>query len=480
MHSMNNISERSTTISPVNFFSCGVQLLGNVASIAVKYLSPKQAIRPETCSEIIQEIASKIRTNLTFRLWTLTSLFSNYLSSKEGINYLNALSILKTQSSDDQEISIREKQFLEGIFFLASSNKNYLAKFDFFVASSHDPQIRRQHKILKDLFITCDPTFFHYFQSKLKKLIDIRNIDEIDPLKEEEKLTVNDINILTGITTAKTLLENLKKKGIKGTEDMSSKLTELEMLSEAPFFEDLKRMCMQSRSPGMIFLGDRYTVQALNGDDFDCTGAMQHLFMGRICHIGVFVNPEGKGLHLSHVNRITKNHALMPIKNPLSLPFSFSLNLDIRPLIPSHLSEKQQKKIAEVFFTEFQKLAEEEHPELPLAETKQHLKMLIMGHKTVYSQNLDKVSYPSKNTPTMCSSYVGIIFLKAIQKMNQFLEEQGVQERIAHPFGKYENLMNLDILRLIYLWKQLKVITPSPLNETLAKVISSTSFLSLK
>jgi len=45
----------------------------------------------------------------------------------------------------------------------------------------------------------------------------------------------------------------------------------------------------------------------------------------------------------------------------------------------------------------------------------------------------------------MCSAYVGIAFLKAVQKMNKVLEEQGVKEQIPHLFGEHENLMNLDI-----------------------------------
>jgi hypothetical protein len=476
MNFLNSIlGYRFSSVLEVDFFSSKtyIQIFKSISSVALNYLSPKQGIRPESFSETVMEVAFKIRMNMTFKLWRVCLLFNKQLLSIEGVRYVK---ILRMLTKDQLEILEAEKNALESLISSAR-NKNYLDRFDFFVASINDPQIKREHKILKDLFMICDPQFFSYFKAKLQGLIKIKNIDEINPLQEKDKLSITDINVVMGIDAAIDLLGKLNSNKIDVLGDINSKLEELQVFIHHPFFEELKRLCLESRSGGTIFLGDRRTLQVLNGQDFDCTGAMQQLFMGRICHIGIFVNPDEKGLHLSHVNRITKNHAVVPIKNPLSLPFSYALSLDIRPLIPSSLSEEQKRKLVEIFFAEFQRLATEEHPELPLGETRQHVKMLIMGHKTVFAQNLAQVQYPYKNTPTMCSSYVGITFLKAIQKMNSILEKLDVRERIPHPFGQHENLMNMDILRLLYLWKQLKVIKPSPISEKLAKVISSTSVL---
>ncbi len=151
--------------------------------------------------------------------------------------------------------------------------------------------------------------------------------------------------------------------------------------------------------------------------------------------------------------------------------------MDIKPLIPPHLPETLKQTLSEVFDAEFKRVALEEHPELPLADNKEYLSMLMFGHKMFKSQRLEDVKFPSPNTPTSCSTYVAITFLKAIQKMNQHLEEQGLEERISHPFGEHENLMNMDILRLLYLWKEIKVLKPSPINKTLEKVFSSMSSL---
>ncbi len=457
--------------------SCG-NVLSSVSTLALGYLLPKQSVRPDSFVETFSEVTSKMRMNLASRFWKFSALFREHIPSRLGADYLNVLAILITQSStESHELSLKEKQMIEEVFSQAVLNKNYLDKFDFFIAASQNGQIREQHNALKEIFRICNPHFFHHFKSKIQKLSQIKNIHELDPLSEEEKLTVYDINVLINVASLKPLLENLKNNRIKGTEEICSNFVQLEMLMKTPFFEDLKKLCLQSRPAGTIFLGDRRTFQALNGSSFDCVTAMQQLFMGRICHIGIFVNPEEKGLHLSHVNRMTKTHAVLPIKNPITLPFAYALTLDIRPLIPSHLTERKQNELIEIFFQEFHTLAQEEHPELPLAETKQHLKMLLFGHKSFYAQKLAEVTYPSKGSATMCSTYVGITFLKAVQKMNLVLEEQGFQERIPHPFGERENLMNMDILRLIYLLKELKLVKPSPISETLAKVIHSTSAL---
>lgn len=452
--------------------------LGSVSRVALSYLSPKQFMRPDTFFETFSEVCCKMQTNLAFRLWKFSTLFKERIPSQLGVDYVNVLSILIKQSSKaNQELLPSEHQLIDKIFSQISGDKNYLYKLDFFIAATHNDELKKQHKALKELFNIFAIDTFHNFKTKLQNLTEINVINEMNSLDKEQKLTLLDVNILINLPLLKPLLENLKNNEIKGAEDMYLKLIQLENLTLTPFFAELKRLCIESRPPGTIFLGNRLTIQVLNGSDFDCTTAMQQLFMGRICHIGIFVNPEGKGLHLSHVNRITKTHAVMPVKNPLTLPFSYSLTIDIKPLIPISLPERKQQELIEVFSKEFQALAQEEHSELPLAATKQYLKMLILGHKSVYSQTLEKVTYPSKGTSTMCSTYVAIIFLKAVQKMNKVLEEQGFQERIPHPFGLHENLMNMDILRLIYLLKKLNLIKSSPINETIAKVFQSTSSL---
>lgn len=447
-----------------------VKIFDCIASVTANFFSAKQSVRPDLFSETIAEVSSKAKTNFMLGFWRCSSIFRKHIPATELADYVHLLTLLNTPNS------VVEKQALDRVLSLATCHENYLDKFDFLMMSKDFSELKKQHNLFKKLFSSCSTASVEALMLKLKKLID--NIDDfnaVDGLLESEKLSLNDLNILFEISSAKKILEALAPYGVSDIEAMSSMWIELEELSLNPFFEKLKQLCILSRPPGTIFLGDRQTVQVLNGNNFDCTSTLQQLFMGRICHVGIFVNPQEKGLHLSHVNRITDNHAVTPIRNPLSIPFAYSLTLNIEPLLPSHLSKEHKQQLMKEFTEEFQRLAEESHPELPLAGSKQHIKTLFAPHKTFSSQKLKEVNYPPKSTPTMCSTYVGITFLRAIHKVNDVLREMGTQEQIPHPFGEHEDLGALDILRLIYLWQGLKIIQPTPMNEVVGKFFSIAS-----
>lgn len=450
------------------------QVFDHITSICLRCVSPKQVIRPESHLETVRDVACKIRLNLGFRIW---SVFNRCCSAKEGIQYTKILSVL----SAGEQLKEPEKEALAHILSRAYIHRNYFAKFDYVVYATRNSQVSKQHCDLKDLFGLCDLQTFKCLIIKLMGLTKIKDINEFSALTSDQKLTISDVNLLIGITSFKEFLQKLKSNGVIVNNDLVSRVSQLEEVAAHPFFDQLKQLCLESRKAGMIFLGDYHTFEALNGNSFDSTTIVQRLFMGRICHIGIYVQPEGKPLHLSHVGRFPNlGHAIIPIKSPLTLPFSNPIALNIRSLIPTTLPEEQREAIVHAFNAEFQRLAMEEHPEFPLAEADRHLLMLIQGHKARVPKPLDKVEFPSKNTPLMCSAYVGFIFLKALQKLNKILERQGLQERIAHPFGEDENLMNMDILRLLYLWKRVKVIDLVPVDKRIVRLFSINDVISLK
>lgn len=452
-----------------SFVISGSRIFSTGATMAIQFLSPKQAMRTDMFYETFSAVSVKLQRNLSQKLRNITALFWKTHPTQRDVNYLEVLTFLSKGLLADNKLSISAKQFLGELFA-----QSRVDEWDLLIEGT---PLVKQHDALKELFKTFNPKFFNDYKLKLQKLAQIEKIDEIDSLPEHEKLTVEDVGVIIGIPSMKTALENLKSTGIDRVEEMFSRLVELENLVQTPFFVELKRLCVENRPAGTIFLGDRCTVQVFTGQNLDCTYSMMHAAMGRICHIAIFVKPEGKGLHLSHVNLMTKTHGVLPVKNPLTLPFSYNLSLDINPLIPSHIPASTRLKLNAIFNEEFQKIALEEHAELPLAESKQHFKMVLLGHKLFQSQSLESVALPAAGTPIMCSSYVGIVFLRALQRVNQKLADDGFEERIKHPFGEHENLENMDILRLLYLWKQLNLIRPTPLNATLAKVIHSTSIL---
>lgn len=57
----------------------------------------------------------------------------------------------------------------------------------------------------------------------------------------------------------------------------------------------------------------------------------------------------------------------------------------------------------------------------------------------------------------MCSSYIGYLFLQAINHVNGEPRASSFPP-IEHPFGKHENLDRMDTLRLLYLLRNCGVI----------------------
>jgi hypothetical protein len=444
----------------------------------IYYLSAKQIIRPDSFQEIFFNIFPKILNVLYLNCRKLQSIFSKVVAN-EGTSYIESLSALKKILKENTiALSLEESSSLNRIFDQALNCENYLDKYDFSI-SSQDATVTGLHNDCKKLFLMRDDAFFDRFYSRIERLSKLNIDDEIESIEENEKLNVKDVCILAAASTMKSLAESLHKNGITGMEIFISKWSKIEMISESQFFNELKKICSKSHPTGTIFLGDRNTVDISTGRQSSCTEIFRQIFMGRICHIGIFVQPEEKGLHLSHVNGITNNHAITPVRFPLNIPFSYTLELDISSLIPKEVLREHHQILSKSFLSSFQKFAEEFHPELPLAETKTHMNMLIFGHKKIYAETLEKVQLPSKDTPIMCSSYVGIIFLKAIHEVNIAIKKLNYLTEISHPFGEHENLMNLDILRLVYLWNQLKIIREPKVHPTISKVMSSLSSLNL-
>lgn len=468
------IHQQSQLVSTI-----AINTVCEITKIFIYCLSPKQIIRPDSYSEMCFNIFPKISSVLLLKFWKLKTIFKELIPYNEGAFYIESLTIIKKLSEDNKiDLLPKEKVMLNGIFDLALKHKNYLDRFNFFIISQEN-KLTSVHNDCKKLLLMHDDVFFNQFYAKIERLSKLNINDEIEPIEEHEKLDRKDALLLHSASAMKSLAESLYQNGINGMKILVSKWSKIEMINESNFFNELKKLCVKSCAPGNIFLGDRYTVDVLTGRQSDVIDVLQQIFMGRICHVGIFVQPEEKGLNISHVNGITNNHAIKPIRFPFNIPFSYTLELDISSLIPKEVSQEHYPVLTKSFSKAFQKFAEELHPELPLADTKAHLNMFIFGHKKIFGECLEKVRLPSKGTPTMCSSYVGIIFLKAIHEVNLTLKNLNYKNEIPHPFGEHENLMNLDILRLVYLWNQLKIIREPQVHPTISKVMTSLSTIKL-
>jgi len=81
----------------------------------------------------------------------------------------------------------------------------------------------------------------------------------------------------------------------------------------------------------------------------------------------------------------------------------------------------------------------------------------------ILSQALVDIDRETKNSQP-CSGYVATVFLRAIVEVNKRLKLLGYEEQILHPFGEYESIPKIDILRILYLWDELGGIKIKPIN----------------
>ncbi len=446
-----------------------------ISTTAIDYLSPKQTIRPDSFKETLLVVVPKIQVALSLRCWKLRSIFTALMPVMEGIGYLNVLFILKkiSTSSETPTLTVQERSDATIVLYQALTNDQYLDKFDLFILSKHDDNLTNAHRDLKKFISINDSATYASFQSKVQQII--KRGDELEVFEEAEKLNVMDISVLTVSASMKALALCLSENDVSNIGILLERWRTIETMNRSPFLQKLRRLCRDSRPGGTVVLYDLNNFAVLNRTNFACTAIAQHIFMGKLCHIAIVVASGEQEFHLSHV--IPKSHTITPIRDPLTTPFSYALDIDISPLLPT-TALTDPHRLKEVFLSAFKQFSEVPHPELPLATLKEHVKIPLLGHKSIHFKPINSVALPPKGSPLTCSSYVAIIFLKAIQEVNQSLKRLKDKE-IPHPFGSYESLERLDILRLVYLWKRLGVIRASPIHPIIAKVISSSTFLPL-
>lgn len=468
MYSISQAFQNYFPVAPLRLCAEATKMLQTsaykLATAGVFFFSSKQTMRVETLRENLSFVVPKIRESLASRCWPIQAIFNGQFLDNEFLGYLTVLGSLN-KIKEGELLFNGQRTALRDFFEHALKDRNYPLKFEYCVASKMNPEYISAHHICKHLLSILDDEYLFTFLSKIDRLSKLSDKD-LDTLSNDEKLNVNDISLLINASARKILVAGLAINGID-VGDLLVKWTMVEGLSRSPFIEKLRKICSESRNSGSIFLGDRVTFDALNGRNFRLKSAIRELFMGRIGHMGIYLVPQGKGLHLSHMSQITRTHDVAALRSPIATPFTFSLELDITSLIPPS-AKGHQGLLQDTFLKALVKYAEEPHKEIPLGGAKEQLKVLLWGHKNICRQALESVRLPGKK-PTLCSSYVGIIFLMAIKDVNQKLGDLGYRERIAHPFGERENLENLDILRLIYLWNQIKVIRPTKVHPDLHK-----------
>jgi hypothetical protein len=435
--------------------------VGKVIHAAVCTLSPKHGVRPDSYIANLRRVFGLMSESLYIRTWKINCFAKRIQIDVEARHYLTHLDQIGKLAQNNSlawqpDVAEGMKRFIRWVLH-APKTLNHLAELDLSVYSRCDGDLTYAHRMLKRALSFADYQVYEKYADKLKNL----NAKLGQPLAEDEKLTLADVNIVASAQFMIDFLKALKSKGIDDLDGIIERWESIAGTYQSEGIEQLKKACLSSRASGTIFIGDWDFYNISFGNSLECSNLVNQLYTGRICHAGVFVEKEGKSFS-SHINFGTNSHALTPNLNLLRIAYLPSVVLDITSLLPKAAAAHHQE-LSACFTSAFARLASEEHKEIKISTWKEDYSMALFSHTQRQATVLEHVDWPKPETKMMCSAYVGLVFLMALKEVNRKLETLGYKERIAHPFP-HENLDRLDVLRLLYLWNQLKVVKAAELN----------------
>lgn len=468
--------EQLTTLTH-QLINSSSELAKAVYATGIRYLSPKQQVRPDLPWQCVVEVLPTWRGWLRLQGYKVEALFHNLLPIKEQTAYLCTLSVvLQLKQEGEVFLDQERREAIQSTLELAISSERKLKEWEFFLLTLTDSKWLTPGRTLRDYLKLLDDKEFIPLQNKLKKIAGQCCSKESVEIEEQQKLSYWDCTMLEAAPFMCQLATAFKQQAISSSEELLTRWEFLARMDESPVFVALKQLATQEAlRPGTVYLGNRHVSPFFSFPNgyparLSAIHATHHLFMGLFSHLAIVVKKEGH-LCLSGMNGSTQCHAVSPTRHPLTYLFHYPLELDISPLLPDSL--RPESGIYTTLFAQaFHGIASEEHPEISLAGFWRGFQMVLFGHKQLTRQPLSQVELPKAGVDTMCSSYVAIVFLKALEAVNEHLKKEGVAERIAHPFGLHENLMHLDTLRLLYLWKELKLLKQPDLDGSLGKVIA--------
>lgn len=404
-----------------------------VSSLSIYILPAKYSVRPDSFLDICALLFPKFLHRLWLECQRIHTVVGG-IKPKELQDYEQTLKVFgKLCLFCDHNLTPEEIEHLKTVCNKAASGPFGLKTYDAHLFFKGDAELSELHRRLKVFTMFVDQPTYAFFREKIARIAAGKD------LSENEKLTAEDAAILNAADywTIAARFETLK---VPGGEYLRCRWAELEKLTREPAMIQLLNESAAEKLPGAIYLGDRRVIDMLSVAHSERTSVLQQVFTGRICHIGIYVRPPGYRLHVSHVNPLTKCHQHLAVRMNFILPFSPSLNLDIRTLIPNSVPESHHDQLQGVFLKAFISRAEAQGSE----------------------------------SAANGASYVAQTFIYAMQAVN--LELDGMnKELIPEPFGEKVDLMHMDTLNLLYLWKKLGIVRTAPANAMIAKVTAVAS-----
>lgn len=450
-----------------------------LSDLCLGIFSPKQLTRPDSIFTCCREVLPYLKRSFAEQCWKVFFTAKSYTYSGKddflstSLIALQAISDLEnTIDSDDfTQLTISPENAKKIEFFLSKplSDSNYV-KINAYLNFLGNNKLWRTLKACQELFLPIQENYTETLQNKVLEISKSLNEPINTHFSSAHKLTPKDLRFLTVAETRRKLLTILNENGIGcySAKKLHAEWTVLENLNRSEVMDNIRNRCENGYKAGQIYFYDWNFIEIRDFYPLDLMWAAKHILYSRIPHLGIIIKDDQNKPKLSHVNAGMGTHGSHPIRFPMLGALGNFGELDISPLIPANVISDHRTQLKKCFSDAFVKFASEMHPEVKL----EWKPTCFLGHKGLSAQELSKVDFSSKESQ-FCSSYVGVIFLKAVNEVNNQLSVLGYEEKIPHPFGKHEIVNRVDTLRLIYHWKQLKVLNVVTLDAFVDKVFAA-------
>lgn len=441
--------------------------------------SPKQLTRPDSMLTCCREVLPYLKQSFAEQCWKVFFSAKPYIYSEKD-DFLST-GIIALQAINDLENFIEKSDFnqlttnSENVKSITSFLSQPLSESDYVKLNAHlnflgNNKLWRTLKACRELFLPLQENCTEILQTKIVNISKSLNEPIDSPFNSDHKLTPKDIRLLTVAEARRKLLMKLSENGINyySSEKLKAEWQVLENLNNSDAMEEIRNRCEKGYKAGQIYFYDWNFIEIRDFYPLNLVWAAKHILYSRIPHLGIIIKDDQNKPQLSHVNGAMGTHGIHPIRFPILGALGNFGELDISPLIPSTVISDHHTQIKKCFSDAFIKFASELHPEIKI----EWKPTCFLGHKGLSAQDLSKVDF-NPDESQFCSSYVGVIFLKAVNEVNSQLSILGYQEKIPHPFGEHEIVNRIDTLRLIYHWKQLKVLKVVPLDAFVDKVFAA-------
>lgn len=409
--------------------------------------SAKQSVRPDrilSCcfqaTPFIKDYFSAIIDNGCIALRLVDS-------HKEFSNELRGLSLLHSiDQGSTENTSAWDKDALACLVNRMMSADPALRRFERMLNNEKSKDLLPTYKKLQNMAQLTESDY-GIIQDKIRSL-SAQSDNPAIILPESEKITVKEFALLMNTHEICQFLDKITfaVQDIPQINILQSWWKQLQKIYTGPYITKLRKTWLQANPPGTVFLGNFHTYVD-QGFKIVPDMLLAHVYNGLIAHAAIL---DGKG-KMAHISGVTT------IRDPLLHAFHHTLTIDITPLLPKEISVEDQQILQKAFIDKFIKLAFLLRPPIHGAGIMEKASLLFFGHKQLAKQELSEIHLASE-VGQFCTSYIAYIFLKALVCVNSKIEELGYATKIEHPFGKHENINHIDALRLLYLWKQSKLI----------------------